>query len=486
MLSTKSTVNEAPMTRVLSDNDRKKIYRGALEILGRTGVKLGHPGSVRILSEAGARVDQDVVFIPANLVEEALTAAPETVLIYDRTGTLAMRLGGTNSYTGTCQGTPNTLTVEGQRRKAGREDVQNAGLVVDALDNIDFLMSMGVILDEPVNVSDLYQFREMLFNTSKPLVFTSHDKRGSKDIFQMASIAAGGEEELRRKPFIIHFIEPATPLSHSGNAVDKLIFQSEKNMPIVYAPAVTAGDTGPTTIAGTLALSIADSLAGITLAQLVNPGTPVITGGVCAFHARNTSTHSCSSPETALMHSALSEMSRYLSLPVFGTAGCSDSRLPDGQAALEGTFSLTTQLFSGANLVHNIGNLESGESSSLEQLVMSNEIISMVKRIARGIDTGDLRSVADLVDEVGPKGTFLGKPDTVEKFKSEIWEPQLIDRRNVEDWKKEGSKTMGDRVKEKAREILETHEIPELSKDKKEIIDELIQGERKKREVSQR
>jgi len=483
MLTSKRFINHAPQMTVLSENDRKYIYNAALEILQRTGVRISHDAALTRLSNAGVTVKGEVAFIPPNLVEEGLVTAPETVLIYDRHGELAMRLGGTNNYFGTGSDTPNTLTLDGGHRKTCRKDIQEVGIVVDELDNLDFIMSLGLIYDESVEVTDLYQFREMLFNTTKPIVFTSHDIRGNKDIFEMASIAVNGKDQLRQKPFIIHYVEPTTPLSHSKEAIDKLIYQAEEKMPIIYTPAPSAGATGPMTFAGTLALSVAESLGGVALAQLVNPGTPVITGGVCSLLDMKTSSFLYGSPETSLLHAALSEMSQFLELPMFGTAGCSDSKLPDSQAALEATFSIATQMLSGANLIHDIGYLASGMTASLEQIVISNEIISMVKRIMRGVDTTELQKIADVIDGVGPRGNYVSHPDTVRKFKTEMWEPELLDRSNFDSWVQAGSRLMQDRVNQKAREILSTHEAEQLTQRQQSEIDEIIESERSNREV---
>ncbi|MBS3787640.1 trimethylamine methyltransferase family protein [Candidatus Bipolaricaulota bacterium] len=483
MLSSQKLVNKAPKVDVLSEDDRKEIYSAALEILQRTGVRFGHEEALSILSEAGATVDGNVVFIPQNLVEEGLNKAPATVTIYDRLGNTAMRLGGRRNYFGTGPDAPKVLTLDGDHRKIRREDVEKVATVVDGLDNLDFVMSLGLIRDEPFEVTDLYQFQEMLFNTTKPVVFTSQDKRGNKDIFEMAEIAVGGRKELRQRPFLIHYVEPTAPLDHPKEAIEKLIYQAEERMPVIYTPASSAGATGPMSFAGIIALSVAESLSGITLAQIINPGTPVITGGAVSLLDMNNSSFLYGAPETSLMHVALSEMSQFLDLPMYGTAGCSDSKVPDNQAALEATFSIATQSLSGANLIHDVGCLASGMTASLEQIVMSNEIIGMVKRIMRGVKTSELEGVSDLIDKVGPQGNFLSQKDTVDKFKKEIWQPELIDRKNFDEWKDSGAKTMEDRVNELAREVLQTHEPQRLDEDKREEIEHLIDHERNNRQV---
>ncbi|MFP4136115.1 MAG: trimethylamine methyltransferase family protein [Candidatus Acetothermia bacterium] len=484
MLQTNKLVNKTPQFNILSEDDKEELFHASLEILQNTGMRVDHEEARSIFADAGARVEENMVYIPPHLVKEALSKAPEKILIYDRNGELAMRLGGTNSYFGSGTDVPRTLDEDGEMRNSTEEDLAKWARVCDNLENIDFTSPIGLLRDRQENIQDLLEARQMIANTTKPVMFCSWDDQGTEDIFEMASIAVGGKDQLKAKPYIIHYIEPVTPLSHSKEVMAQTIFGAKNHLPTIYTPMPSAGAVSPMTFAGSIALGLAESLTGITLAQLVNEGAPMITGGIYSILDMQTSGFVYGGPEFALMNGAVAEMSNYLGLPMFGTAGVTDSKQVDAQAAIEATFNLATQSLVGSNLIHDVGYLSSGLLYSYDQLVMSDEIIGMVKRVMEGIDTSGDRIPLDLIDEVGPKGNFLNTSHTMDNFKEEHWQPSLMDRQNFDAWKSNGSKTMGERISEKSREILENHEAPRLDEDKLEKLDEIIAEEKEKRDVS--
>ncbi|MFW6190038.1 MAG: trimethylamine methyltransferase family protein [Candidatus Bipolaricaulota bacterium] len=484
MLQTNKLVNKTPQFNILSEDDKEELFYASLEILQNTGMRVDHEEARSIFADAGARVEENMVYIPPHLVKEALSKAPEKILIYDRNGELAMRLGGTNSYFGSGTDVPRTLDEDGEMRNSTEEDLAKWARVCDNLENIDFTSPIGLLRDRQENIQDLLEARQMIANTTKPVMFCSWDDQGTEDIFEMASIAVGGKDQLKAKPYIIHYIEPVTPLSHSKEVMAQTIFGAKNHLPTIYTPMPSAGAVSPMTFAGSIALGLAESLTGITLAQLVNEGAPMITGGIYSILDMQTSGFVYGGPEFALMNGAVAEMSNYLGLPMFGTAGVTDSKQVDAQAAIEATFNLATQSLVGSNLIHDVGYLSSGLLYSYDQLVMSDEIIGMVKRVMEGIDTSGDRIPLDLIDEVGPKGNFLNTSHTMDNFKEEHWQPSLMDRQNFDAWKSNGSKTMGERISEKSREILENHEAPRLDEDKLEKLDEIIAEEKEKRDVS--
>ncbi len=483
MLTSNKFINRTPRFNILSEDDKEEIYDASLEILQNTGVKVEHEEARSIFSGAGARVEDNIVHLPPHLVNDAVSKAPKKILIYDRNGEMAMRLGGTNSYFGSGTDVPRTLDEDGEIRQTVAEDIAKWAKVCDALDNIDFSSPIGLLRKEKEHVQDILEAKQVMANTTKPVMFCSWDERGTKDIFDMASIAVGGEEELKAKPYIMHYIEPVTPLSHSKEVMAQTIFGAKNGLPTIYTPMPSAGAVSPMTFAGSIALGLAESLTGITLAQLVNEGAPMITGGIYSILDMQTSGFVYGGPEFALMNGAVAEMSNFLDLPMFGTAGVTDSKVVDTQAAIEATFNLATQSLVGSNLIHDVGYLSSGLLYSYDQLVMSDEIIGMVKRIMDGIDTSGDNIPLDLIDEVGPKGNFLNTSHTMDNFKEEHWQPSLMDRKNFDSWEADGSKTMGDRISEKRNEILENYEAPVLEEDKLEKIEAIIDEERENRKV---
>jgi trimethylamine--corrinoid protein Co-methyltransferase len=244
--------------------------------------------------------------------------------------------------------------------------------------------------------------------------------------------------------------------------IQKLLFSADNEIPFVYTPCPLAGATSPTTLAGTAVQALTESLFGIVLAQIRKPGAPMIIGGLMSNMDMQTTVYCYGSPEMALLSAAYTEITKWLGVPMYETAGCSDSKMFDAQAAMEATINIATAALVGGNMIHDVGYLEQGLTSSPELMVAANEIIDMVKRILRGIPTTDADLALPVMDAVGPGGHFLEHDHTYKRFKHEIWQPELIDRQNFENWEMTGSKSFKDRVHERVLEILEAEHEPLL------------------------
>jgi trimethylamine--corrinoid protein Co-methyltransferase len=208
--------------------------------------------------------------------------------------------------------------------------------------------------------------------------------------------------------------------------------------------------------------ALTESLFGIVLAQLRKPGAQMIIGGLMSNMDMLTTVYSYGSPEMALLSAAYTQITKWLGVPMYETAGCSDAKLFDEQSAMEATFNIATAALVGGNMIHDVGYLEQGLTSSMDQMVASDEIIDMLKRILRGIPINDDTKALDVMDEVGPGGHYLAHDHTYSRFKTEIWRPKLMDRQNYENWELAGSKKYRDRVHERVLEIIEAEEEPLL------------------------
>jgi len=441
--------------KVLSQDQVDHVHMATLEVLERTGVEVYEDEALGLLKNAGARVEGTRARIPPHLVEWALRVAPERITIFNRSGQPAMYLEDSKIHFGTGSDTPFTIDLDtGQRRLAVKEDTARASRIADALPNVDFVMSLGLSSDVPPATSDLHQFEAMLVNTEKPLVFTAHSRENMEAIVQMAAIAAGGQEELRQKPFIILYAEPSSPLRHTREAVEKLLLAAEDLVPVIYTPAVLIGATGPVTLAGSLVVANSELLSGLVIHQLKRKGAPIIYGGGIPTMDMSTGTCTYGSPELHICGSALAVMARHYRLPIFGTAGCTDSLVFDQQAGFEAGYNLLITALSGVNLIHDVGFMGSGTTSSLEFLVACDEIIGMVKRTVRGMEVSTETLAVDLIDEVGPGGNFMATPHTVSHLRSETWFPRLLNRDNHDGWLARGARTLGDKARDRAKEIL--------------------------------
>lgn len=452
--------NASTMFSILSPSQCGEIYMAAQEVLERTGVTYYDDEALEILKKAGCFVAGNRVRIPSYLVDRALGSVPHRVtLCNSRTGSRDVLLEGNNAYFGTGSDTPFTIDpFTGERKRSTVESVGWACKVIDALPNLDFVMSLGIVQNVPLLISDRYQFEVQVLNTGKPIVTTAHDIYGFADIIEMCEIVAGGEEELRKNPFMTLYAEPISPLQHAWEAASKLILAAKKALPVVYTPCVMAGGTVPATMAGVLTQGIAESLSGLVLNQCTREGAPFIMGGVFTVMDMGTTIFSYGSPEFDLLMASLADMAHYLKLPMFGTAGCTDSCIPDEQAGIEAAMSVAMTALSGPNLNHDVGYVEYGSTSSLELLTIANEAIGMARRLVRGIKFDDERLAVDLIDQIGPGGSFRESSHTSQYNGLEKWQPGIINRQSYESWKGAGGKSLTEAANEKVKDIIQNYQ----------------------------
>jgi trimethylamine--corrinoid protein Co-methyltransferase len=289
----------------------------------------------------------------------------------------------------------------------------------------------------------------------------------------MASVVCGGGKAFEQKPFLIHYAEPITPLQHVTESMQKLLFCAEKRIPCAYVSAPIMGATSPVTIAGTVALHNAEFLSGLVISQLKRKGTPILYGGGGTPMDMKTSVNIYGGPEAFLVHVANKEMATYYGLPDFNTGGCSDAKVLDPQAGAEASLSLMQAGMAGSSMVHDVGYLESGLTASCEMIVLSDELIDMIKYILKGV-TVDAESLAtEVINKVGPGGNYLQEEHTMQHFRN-VWYPKLFDRANHKRWTEGGGKDLWKVLNERVKTILEEHKPEPLSENVREAIEGIL------------
>jgi trimethylamine--corrinoid protein Co-methyltransferase len=450
----------------LSQGDKKQIHQAALRILSEIGMQILHDEALTLLKNAGCTVEEDnIVKIPSALVENAVKTAPNNISVYDREGNPTMELGGYRSYFGT--GSDLMYSVESEQFKRHRcsiDDVKRAARVCDALPNIDFIMSFAHPSEIAPGRSYLCSFMAMVEHSTKPIVCTAECRDDLSEMWEIARILRGSEEVLIEKPYFIHYAEPTSPLKHPPHSLEKLLLCAEKRIPVIYSPAPLAGSTAPMTIAGHVAQGLAESFCGLVIHQLTAEGAPFLMGMGAAILDMATSQSSYNAPEYYMAYLAMIEMSHYFDLPSWGYAGTSDSQIPDGQATFEAGLLTFMATMAGANLNHDVGYLNFGLTGSLEMIVITDEIISQIRRMKQGIPVNDETLALDAIREVGHTGHHLIHPHTLKHLRNVQWRPRLINRKGYEQWEKGGSLTLLDRARKTLHDILEKHKpvpIPE-------------------------
>ncbi len=475
MRSANRVAYQSPQFSLLSETQLQELHLAALEVLRRTGIRFYHAQALEMLRQAGAFVsDGNLVRFPARLVEDALASAPERITLCDRSGTPKVYLEGTRTFFGTGSDCLNLLDpVSGTHRRFVQADLVDSYRLCDALPRIDFLMSNGIPTDVDPAVTYDAQMALMLEHSTKPIVFVTNDRASCKRAIDMAACVAGGYEALAEQQHILLYSEPSSPLKQSETAVDKLLLMAEYQLPVVHSPGPLMGGTAPITMAGGLVMSLAEILSGLTLHQLRSPGAPFVFGAGLHHMDMSSTQISYGSPEFQLTKAAVAELGRWYGIPTWGYAGCSDAKEMDEQAAAEAMLSVMMAKLTGANLIHDVGYMESGLTLSYEMIVLTDELIGMTDHLMKGIDVSSETTMVEELHRIGPGGHFLDTAQTLKRFKH-FWFPGLIDRRTRPQWLEAGATSMGRRLNTRVREILAGHRPPPLDPAKKAQVQEIL------------
>jgi trimethylamine--corrinoid protein Co-methyltransferase len=454
-----STVRVTPRLQVLADDQKETLFLSVLEVLERTGVRVDNDEALELLSSAGARVGaKRRVRIPSFIVEDALASAPRRIAIYRRDGRPSALLEDRRVYFASqVDSTYFFDPFDRTRRLCVRKDAPLGAILCDALEHIDLVSFSSLYSDVPGSIAIRLGHKDTVMNCTKPLMHGTGDLASLKAIAEMAATVVGGWDELAQRPYYVHYAEPLSPLTHTQEGVAKLLFCVEHGIPVIYTPMTLAGSSAPVSAAGNLVSCMAESLSGLAIAQLKRRGAPFIFGGVPTVIDMRTAVVSYGAPELSLWSAALAEMAQFLQLPLFSTAGCTDAVAFDQQAAAESAISCLMAALSGANLVHDVGFTEAANSASLELIVATDEFLGMIDTIMGGIEITPETLALDVIEQVGPGGSYLGKKHTSRHFR-ENWFPTLMSRQNYAAWAAAGSLSLGDRANEHVRQILEEHQ----------------------------
>jgi trimethylamine--corrinoid protein Co-methyltransferase len=467
-----------PHLRMFDAAQCEHIHLAALEVLRRTGVRVHQEEALRLLKDAGALVDDGtLVKIPAALVQWALRQAPSQIGLCARgSDRVVAALAGRHVSFGPGSDCPNYLNPRtGQKQRFTTRDVVECIRLVDALPQLSFVMSMGIPSDaeadgQPgVAHGSAYrrQFALMLEHTTKPIVFVCDDHADCEAIAAMAAAAAGGLDRLQLNPTLLLYSEPTTPLQHSRTATEKLLFMADHRLPVVHSPAPMMGGTAPATLAGGLVLGAAETLSSLVIHQLRRPGAPFVFGSGLHHMDMKTTISVYGAPEFQLARVAVAALGQYYGLPTWGYAGHSDSNVMDEQAAADAVLSVTIALLTGTNLVHDVGYLEAGLTTSPEMIVFTAEMIDIGRRMMQGVLLDADAMALEVIHRVGPGGDYLTDAHTLAHFR-DFWQPTLFDRQRADRWTATGSKRLDVRLRDRTLALLESHKpepLPAAVKD---------------------
>jgi len=443
----------------LSKSAVKRIHETSLRVFEEVGIEVRLPEARRLFLDAGAReAEGPVIKIPASLVERLIGAAPSVVSLCgrDESGDLDCHIGGCDVYLGTGGTALNVLEPGANRpRPSVLGDVAAMARLVDRLEHVDFYMVNVYPNDLAAEEVDANRFYAALMHTRKHVMGGVYTFDGVERVIRMAELVAGGAEPLRKRPFISMVTCVVSPLRLDMHYSGLTMEIARRGIPVVVPSEPLSGATAPITLAGTLVIQNVDTLAGVMLAQLANPGTPVIYGSVASVADLRDMKYLSGAVEMGLLNAAAAQMAQYYRLPYYATAGMTDAKTPDAQAGYESAVSAVMVALAGGNFIHDAaGFIEFCLTASYEKLVIDNDIIGMVMRAVEGIRVDDESLAFDVIRDVGPGGNYVAQRHTRKLMRNERFLPVLSDRSDREQWERGGSKKARERAADRVRSLL--------------------------------
>jgi len=463
---------------VLSRAGVERISLAALDILERTGIAVHSEKARTLLRSAGCEVDEKsaLVRMPQTLVRECARKNDRAVVFYGRTRKHDARLDFEHTYV--CSDGNGTTAMDFEsrvRRPSRKSDVARSAFVADALSGHGVNWPNVTSQDVPQGTRHIHDLQASLENTEKHITIATNTTTWEvEDVLEIAAAAAGGPEELRRRPMISSIHTSFSPLQIEGESLDAGLRIAEAGVPICFYVMPGPGSTGPATLAGSVALAVAEALAGNTIFQLHCPGTAFVFSCGIANLDMKTSTRAGGGPEHGLTSAAFAQVAHHYGFPALVGGFVTTAKEPDEQAAYEKFASAVTPILAGADMIAGIGLLEDCRTLWLEQLVIDDEMTRIIKRMAEGIVVDDETIALDVIDRVGAGRDYLGQRHTMEHFRTEHFMPVVSDRSSFDTWKAKGSKTLLERAQDEVRRILKEHSVEPVRDEVKEVCEQLV------------
>jgi len=465
-----------PRLAFLSDSQVEAIQGTAFNILSNIGVKIQHEDVLRIMADTpGITADagSGVIRMAQQLVLDSIAQTPKSYSLYGRDASRCVTYGQGQLIFKNTPGDPLWAEAETKSwRWPSISDTRQGIDLADALPNIDIVGGMAHPAEIPEPVRAIHLMAELVKRTRKPVRVWVPDRHSARYIVEILRAVAGGAEALRQRPITEHSLEPISPLRF-GTGLDALLEFVPAGLPIMVGPIVQAMATGPVTLVGTVAQTIAENLAALVIIQRLRPGHSLCLAAACHILDPQTMNTVYGGPEQGLLMAATTQVIKSFGLPATANAGYGDAKIPDAQAGLEKGMTLLMGALAGADSFALMG-VAGTIGASLVQLVIDDEMIGYVRRLVRGMQVSPEALAFEVLQRVGIGGNFLTDEHTLRHLRREFWIPGLMDRQNYTTWMAQGGKTMLDRAVEWRDRILREHTPDWISEELQREIDRIV------------
>ncbi len=465
-----------PKLELLSLDLIARILDEAFQLMLSPGIKVQSIEARSLLTKAGATAEDDVVKIPEKIIRKCLDTVPAEFFLYNRQGEPQVHYGGNSVHFDPGSSGVHILDPETLEHKPSyTKDLVRLVKVVEMIPQYDAQSTAIVCNEVPKSIGDLYRLYILLMFSQKPIVTGSFSLQTLGTMIDMLAIFSGDRKALAEKPTAVFDVCPSPPLIWSEFGGGNLIELARANIPAQLISMPLAGAAAPVTLLGSVVQHAAESLSGIAIHQLSNPGAPIVWGGAPAIFDMRRGTTPMGAIETAMIDAAYAQVGKSLNLPTHAYLGASDAKIVDAQAGLESGVTAIVGALAGINMISGAGMLDFLACQSPEKLVVDAEGIAMAQRLLAGIEVRTETLATAMFEGINFKGDFLKQKITRELFSKEQYLPSaVIDRESNRGWQAAGSLNTFDRAKIRVRELLASYKRPENPGDQEHKLQDLV------------
>jgi len=450
---------------VLNEEGLSLIEHNADTILEEVGLEFrGDPEAIRLLKDAGADAQGERVRFPRGMCRQIVQAtAPKVFTQHARNPANSVQIGGTATVFAPNYGSPFVRDLDNGRRYGTIEDFRN--LVKLAYLSPHLHHSGGTVcepVDVPVNKRHLDMVYSHLKFSDKPFMGSVTAPERARDTVELAKLTFGAEF-VDQNAVVLSLINANSPLVWDSTMLGSLRAYAEANQATVVTPFILAGAMAPVTAAAVCAQTLAESLGGMTLAQLVRPGAPVVLGSFASSMSMQSGAPTFGTPEPAIVLFAMAQLARRLGVPFRSGGSLCASKIPDAQAAYESAATLWPTVLAGVNFVlHAAGWLEGGLAVGYEKFILDADQCGMMAVFVKGLDLSENGQALDAIRQNGPGQHFLGSPHTLANFETAFYRSDSADNNSFEQWEEDGSLDAAQRANKIWKRMLAAYESPPI------------------------
>ena len=451
------------MNRAIINFDKSvldQIHKHSLEILQDTGIRFYSEKAVKVFKNRGFRVQGQTVYFEEKEIDDALVTVPAEFTVKARNPQKSIRIGGGDYMMAPGYGPPFIIEATGEKRNATLEDVHKFCKLVQTSEYLDFNSSIVIQPDDvPAETAYLDLLLATILLTDKPLMGSTSSEIAASDSLKLAEMIWGNTN----KPVMISLVDSLSPLQYADESVESLMVYADADQPVIIHSACSLGTTGPITIAGSLVISNATTLAGICLSQLLNPGTPIVYGLGGSPTEMRTGGYVNGSPEDAKHTAIVTALGRYYGIPCRSQGALTESFSLDYQAGMESAMMMTTAALSGADLsLHACGTYGSMLAMSFEKFIADEDLCGALKKLIKPVEFSEEAFAMDLIKKVGASGNYLMEDHTAKRCRTEFYEPVLINRSIHTQWQQSELREMDQRAGKILENRLSAFQKPDI------------------------